>query len=124
MPSVGRHHDLAIDDRGTGGDVPGVVGNLAEAVRPVVTAPREDFHRLIDEVHLDAVAVELDLVEPAFAAGHLLDRRRQCWLDEARVERLGADGWRLFALEGHGSHQPQGQLAMMTLMPFDEVLDS
>jgi len=62
-------------------------------------------------------------VEPSLAALHLFDRRRQRRFDEARVTTLGADGWLLFALEGHGSHQPQGQLALMTFMPFDEVLN-
>jgi hypothetical protein len=62
-------------------------------------------------------------VEPTLAAGYLLDRRRQRRFDEARITTLGADGGLLLALEGHGSHQPQGQLAMMTLMPFDEVLN-
>ena len=35
---LGRDHDLAIDDRRTGGNVPGIVGDLAEAVGPVVAA--------------------------------------------------------------------------------------
>jgi hypothetical protein len=119
----GRHHDFAVDDRGASGDVPGIISNLAEAFGPVVTAARENLHGLVNDVHLDAIAIELDFVEPTLAAGHLLDRRRQRRFDEARITTLGADGWLIFALEGHGSHQPQGQVAMMTFMPFDEVLN-
>ena len=75
VPSVGRHDDLAVDDRGAGGDVPGVVGDLLEAFGPVVAAAGEDLDGLVGEVDLDAVAVELDLVDPALAGRHLLDRR-------------------------------------------------
>jgi hypothetical protein len=34
----GRHHDLAVDDRGACRDVLGVVGDLLEAVGPVMAA--------------------------------------------------------------------------------------
>ena len=61
----GRHDDLAIDDRGTGADVPGIVGDLLEAFGPVVAAPGEDLDGLVGEVDLDPIAVELDLVKPA-----------------------------------------------------------
>ena len=70
---------------------------------------------------LDAVAVELDFVEPTLAGRHFFDRRRQRRLDEARKGTLDADGWRLVALEGHGSYQPQGELALVTLMRFNKV---
>jgi hypothetical protein len=54
-----------VDDGGSGGDMPGVVGDLAKALGPVVAAPREYLDRLVGEMDLDAVAVELDLVKPA-----------------------------------------------------------
>ena len=63
----GRHDDLAVDDRRAGVDVPGVVGDLPEALGPVVAAPGEDLDGLVGEMDLDAVAVELDLVNPALA---------------------------------------------------------
>jgi hypothetical protein len=53
-------------------------------------------------MNLDPVAVELDLVKPALATRDLLDRRRQCRLYEARIERLRADGRRFLSLERHG----------------------
>jgi len=82
--------------------VPGIVSNLSEAFSPVMTAPSKDFHRLVHDVHLDAVAIELDFVEPSLAARHLLDRGSQCWFDEARIGTFSPGcGW-LFALEGHG----------------------
>ena len=61
----GGHHDLAVDDGGARLDVPGVVGDLLEAVGPVVAAPGEDLDRLVGEMDLDPVAVELDFVNPA-----------------------------------------------------------
>jgi len=42
--------------------VPSAVGDLLEAVCPFVTASGKDRHRLVDEVDLDAIAVELDFV--------------------------------------------------------------
>jgi hypothetical protein len=65
-----------------------------------------------DRVNLDAVAIELDFVEPTVAVGHLLDRGGQRRLDEARVWTFGANRWRLLASEGHGSQQPRRQLAV------------
>ena len=80
--------------------MPGVISNLAEAFGPVMTATGENLHGLVNDVHLDAVAIELDLVEPTVAAGHLLDRGCQCWFDEVRIGTFGPDrGW-LFTLEG------------------------
>jgi hypothetical protein len=48
---------------------------------------------------LDAVAVELNLVNPAVAGRHLADRRRQGRLDETREGRLDADRRGLFTLK-------------------------
>ena len=36
--ALGRDNDLAVNDRRTGSDVPGVVSNLAETLGPVVAA--------------------------------------------------------------------------------------
>jgi hypothetical protein len=98
---LGEHDDLAIDDRRTGTDVPGVVGDFAEAFCPVVAAPSEDLDGLVGEVDLHPVAVEFDLVKPAVAAGDLLGRRGEGGLDEAGVGRLDADGSRFLTLERH-----------------------
>ena len=58
----GRHHDLAVDDGGACLDVPGVMGGLLETMRPFVAAPGEYLHRLVGEVDLNPVAVELEFV--------------------------------------------------------------
>jgi hypothetical protein len=91
--------DLAVDDRRAGLDVPGVVRDLLEAVDPVMAAPGEDFDRLVGQMDLDPVAVEFDFVDPARPGRHLLDRRSQSGLDEAREGRLDADRRRFSTLE-------------------------
>jgi hypothetical protein len=55
--------------------VPGIVSDLSEALGPVIAAAGENFDGLIDQMHLDPVAVELDLVNPARTDRHSLDRR-------------------------------------------------
>ena len=98
----GGHDDLAVDDRRAGADVPSIVGDLLEALGPVVAAPGEDLDRLVGEMDLDPVAVELDLVDPAVAGRHLLDRCRQRGFDEAGKGGLDADRRRFLTLERHG----------------------
>jgi hypothetical protein len=66
-----------------------------------MTAAGEHGDRLIGEMHLDAVAVELDLMDPAFAGRHAVDRRRQGWLDESGKRRLYADCLRFLSLKRH-----------------------
>ena len=97
----GGHDDLAVDDGGARLDVPSVVGDLLEAVGPVVAAAGENLDRLVGEVDLDPVAVELDFVNPALSGRHLLDRGRQGRLDEAGKRRLDADGRRFSTLKRH-----------------------
>ena len=60
-------------------------------MRPVVAAPREDLHRLVGQVDLDAIAVEFDFVDPAASRRHLPNRGRECGLDESGQRRLDAD---------------------------------
>src|ERR1700761_4920247 len=74
-------HYFAVDDRGPGVDVPRVIGDLLEPLGPVIAAPREHRDRGVFQVNLHPVAVD-DLVEPAPAARHLVNRRRQCRLNE------------------------------------------
>jgi hypothetical protein len=97
----GRHHDLGVHDRGARLDQPGIVGDLLEPVRPVVTAAGEDLDRLVGEVDLHAVAVELDFVDPAGAGRHLLDGCGQGGFDESGQGRLDADRLRFLALKRH-----------------------
>jgi hypothetical protein len=55
------------------------------------------------DVQLDAVAVELDLVNPAIAGRHLVARGRQRGFDETGEGRLHADRRRLLALKRHAT---------------------
>ena len=50
---------------------------------------------------LNAVAVELDLVEPALPTRHALDGRGKRWLNKARKRSLLADSYRPFSLQIH-----------------------
>ena len=81
--------------------MPGVIGNLPEALGPVISAAGEDSHGLVCEMDLDAVAVELDFVNPAGPARHLLDRAGQGRLNEARQRRLDANRCRFSTLKRH-----------------------
>jgi hypothetical protein len=56
---------------------------------------------VVGDVELNAVAIELDLMEPALAARHLLDEGRERGFDEAGEFGLRADGGWLLTLEGH-----------------------
>ena len=49
--------------------MPSVISNLAEALGPIVITPCENLYGLGSEVTLDAIAIELDFVEPTAAAG-------------------------------------------------------
>jgi hypothetical protein len=99
----GRDHDLAVDEGGTGIDQERIAGDLLEPAGPVVAAASENRGALVGDVELDAVAVELDLMDPPLAFRHLVNRRRQGRLDEAGEGRLDADRWRFSALECHYS---------------------
>ena len=82
----GRYDDLAVDHRRRCLDVPGVVRDFLESMRPIVTAAGEYLDGFVRQVNLDPVAVELDFVDPAVSGRHLVDRRSQGRLDEARAE--------------------------------------
>jgi hypothetical protein len=64
-------------------------------------------------------------MDPALAFRHLVDRRRQGWLDEAGVGRLDPDRRRLFALERHGQIRRIGSgnwIAVPALVAIGEIL--
>jgi hypothetical protein len=107
--------------------VPCVGGDLLEAVGPIVAAPGEHLDLGVGEMDLDAIAVELDLVDPAIAAGRLVDRGCKRGLDKARERRLDADRRGLLALECHFSHQSQRKrqldVVVTAFVAFDEFLE-
>jgi hypothetical protein len=96
----GRHDNLAVDDRAAATNVPGVGGHLLEPGGPVVGAAGVDANLSVLQVHLNAVAIKFDLVNPAAAAGTFS-------MEEAKAgsmnpgKRLGADRGRFSTLERH-----------------------
>jgi hypothetical protein len=101
VPSAGRHHDLAVHYGRTRFDPPGVMGDLLEAMRPIVAAAGEYLRRFVGEMDLNTVPVELDFVNPTFSRRHLLDRGGQGRFDEAGEGCLDADGSRFSTLKRH-----------------------
>jgi hypothetical protein len=77
------------------------MGDLLEAMRPIVAAPGEDLRRLVGQVNPDTVAIELDFMNPALSGRHLLDRGGQGRFNEAGEGRLDADCRRFLALKRH-----------------------
>jgi hypothetical protein len=61
------------------------------------TAPGVD----LQEMDLNAIAIEFDFVEPTVAAGHLVDGARERRFEEVRKGSLDADDRRLFPLKRH-----------------------
>src|ERR1700680_1770167 len=55
-----RDHDLVIDDRRSGIDVPGIGCDLSETVGPVIAAPGEYLDSSVPEMDLDPVTLGLD----------------------------------------------------------------
>ena len=66
--------------------------DLLESVGPVVAPPGEDVDRLVMQMDLHPIAVELDFVNPSGSGRHLLDRGCQGRFDEIRKRRLLAKG--------------------------------
>jgi hypothetical protein len=93
--------------RAAGVDQIGVGLDLAKAPGPVVTAASEHLERVIVDVQLDAISVEFDLMDPAIAGRHFVNRCCQRRLDESREGRFPADCCRLLALKRHGTNSTQ-----------------
>ena len=53
--------------------MPDVLGNLAKAPGPVVATAGIDFDIVVGDVNLNAIAIELDFVNPPRAFRHTLD---------------------------------------------------
>ena len=60
-----------------------------------------DAHLGVLDVHLNAIAVEFDLVKPSLTGRHPLDRGGQCRFDKAGEVRLDAYCRRPFTLKRH-----------------------
>ncbi len=70
-------HDLAVQPGAVGGERLEGLGDLGEPRRPVQLVAREQAHAGPVHAGGDAVAVVLDLVQPAVALRRLLDQRRE-----------------------------------------------
>ena len=73
-------------------------------MRPVMAAPSKNLDRLVHQVNLDAVAVELDLMDPAIAGGHFVSRRCKRRFYESGVGSLHADYGSLLTLHAANSN--------------------
>jgi hypothetical protein len=96
-----RLDNLAVDDCAAGIDQVRVGRDLAEAPGPVIAPASEHLDGVVVDVELDAIAVELDFMDPALAGRHFLDRGGQRRLDESGEGRFHADRRRLLALKRH-----------------------
>jgi hypothetical protein len=100
-PAWHGDNDFTLDDGGGSVDQEGIVRNLAEALRPVVTVAGKHLGGVVGDVKLKAIAIELNLMNPGVAGRDLFNRSRQCRFNETRDRRLDADSRWLFALERH-----------------------
>jgi hypothetical protein len=103
--------------------VPGISRDLSETIGPIVAAPGEYFDSSVPEMDLDPVTVELDLMHPALARRHLVNRSCQSGFDKAGDGGLDATGWRLWPGVGHRSGEAQCELAIRAEVAVDERLD-
>jgi hypothetical protein len=67
VPSAAGARYLAINNRAAGIDQVRVGCDLAEAPGPVIAAAGEYLDRVVKDVELDTLTVELDLMDPAIA---------------------------------------------------------
>ncbi len=84
--------NLAVEDGIVAGKLGAGGGDGRKFLGPVETTPRLERHRAVGDASLDAVAVELDLMDPAIAVGRSRAQRREARRDEVRepaVTRAG-----------------------------------
>jgi hypothetical protein len=85
-------------DAGEAGQRPIIINRELDDVLPPAG---EDLYGVVVDLELDAIAVELDFMDPPIAGRHFLDRGRQRGLDESGEGRLRANCRSLFALKRH-----------------------
>jgi len=81
--------------------VPSVVGDLPEAIGPVVTPPRENLHYFVSEMHLDTIAVELDFMDPRSPDGTRSIEAARAGSMKPGKGALTPSASGFFPLEGH-----------------------
>ena len=107
-----RQHgsDLAVEERLRGRERGDGVADFGKARRPIVPGTGDEGDRAALDARADAIAVELDLVEPVVAVGRRLHQARELRL-EAHRERGGRTAGR------HRRPQGNGALARTPLPP-------
>jgi hypothetical protein len=78
-----EHGGLAVDDQVTRGERFGGARDRPELLGPVVAAARIDPDPPVVDVHLGAIAVDLDLVQPVGTIGRARPQGRVAGLDES-----------------------------------------
>jgi hypothetical protein len=96
--------------------MPCVVGNFLESLGPIVAAPGEHGDRRVFDVDLHPITIELDLVQPALARWHLIDRCCQRRFNEAGIIGLGAYRRRFFTLKRH-NFDPDRDVSSPSALP-------
>src|SRR5664279_5521447 len=80
---VGENDDFTVEDCGRGGNISHLFRNSLHAMSPVQTSASQKLYMRSVLVGLNAVAVELQFVEPALTARRTLGQERQFRCDEA-----------------------------------------
>src|SRR5207244_682013 len=109
-----QHRHLAVEERAPDGELAGCRRHLREVVRPVLAVPADERDRPPVDAAADAVAVELELVQPVVAFGRRVDERRELrreYPGERDVARAGA-GARHIAQHSAGGRSAGAGLAL------------
>ena len=101
MPSAAGTTDLAVNDRVRRIDQIRVACDLPKTFSPIIAAPGKNLNVIIDDVQLNAIAVEFDFVNPTFAARDTLDLRRYGRADKSWIGRLDTNRGLLLTLKRH-----------------------
>jgi len=81
--NIATHGRLAIDDEVVRGECFGRVRDLAELVGPIVAAARIDGDAGTMDMHLRAVTIDLDLMQPSRTVRRAFPQCRVAWRDES-----------------------------------------
>jgi hypothetical protein len=70
VPLACGTNDFAVDNRRLRVDQVRIIRDLAKAFRPIIAASRKKPECLVHDVKLNALAVELDFMNPLFVVPH------------------------------------------------------
>src|SRR5262249_15890195 len=110
--------DLAVDQRASGRQLRYGACNIGKLARPVEPLAREQADFAVLQACLDSIAVELDLMHPAFAARRFLAQQGKRRRNEVRQSRprftLRSVGFSRALLASGGAPRPLWQRAART----------